>query len=158
MIKTSLVDPTDGVAIETEKFWQGPHELHVDARSILTTEAYKSHGVFKTVTFTAATSVALVTPNTNGSLILTDLIVNGDKTNGGIIGVKFTDDTTEDTIIGISTTDAPVAIAIAFSGRFQGWQDARVHVTITGNIKGSVVLGYIKVPNGLPYNEWDELR
>lgn len=90
--------------------------------------------------------------------MLTDLIVTGDKVNNGSIEVRFTDDTTTDTVIKPVVTDAPVAIAIAFSGRFQGWKDARIDVVITQNVKGSVVLGYIKAPKGLPYNEWDELR
>ena len=158
MIRTALVDPTDGTAIETEQFWRGPHSLHADARSILVADAYRSHGVFKAVTFTPTTTVALGTPDIDGSLILTDLIMTGDKVNGGTMLVKFTDDTFDDVLINISTTDAPVAIALAFAGRFQGWANSRVDVIITGNIKGSVVLGYIKAPNGLPYSEWDQLR
>ena len=158
MIKTSLVDPIDRKALQTEKFWKGPHKLEEDAKLLLTTEPYRSHGVFKTLVFTASGTTTLVTPNDNGSLILTDLIITGDKVNGGSIEVKFINGTHEDTIIKPVVTDAPVAINIPFSGRFQGWRDARIDVVVTGNVAGSVVVGYIKAPRGLPYNEWDALR
>jgi len=157
-VRSSLFDPNDGTALQIESFWQGPHKLNRDARSLLVVEHYKSHGVFKTMEFTTAGTTSFVVPNSGGSLMLTDLIVTGDKVNNGSIEVRFTDDTTTDTVIKPVVTDAPVAIAIAFSGRFQGWKDARIDVVITQNVKGSVVLGYIKAPKGLPYNEWDELR
>ena len=48
----------------------------------------------------------------------------------------------------------------ALSGRWQGWKDARVEMVVAGgtghNITVSVV--YVKMPTGLPYEEWDSLR
>lgn len=158
MIKTVLVDPVDRTALKTEHFWRGPHQLDEAAKLLLITEPYRSHGVFKTLVFTGAGTTALVTPNDNGSLILTDLIITGDKVNNGSIEVKFINGTHEDTLIKPVVTDAPVALNIPFSGRFQGWKDARIDVVITGAVSGSVVIGYIKAPRGLPYNEWDALR
>ncbi|MCK4518272.1 hypothetical protein KAT92_05845, partial [Candidatus Babeliales bacterium] len=98
-VKAALFDPKDGTTIEVERFWKGPHKLNKDARSLLVTEHYKSHGVFKTLTFSGSGTTTLILPNANGSLILTDLILTGDKVNAGAIEVLFTDGVIEDTII-----------------------------------------------------------
>jgi len=55
-------------------------------------------------------------------------------------------------------TDAPVYLHMPFRGRVRGWRDARVDVVVTNAVIGSVMAVYVKVPSGLPFAEWDELR
>lgn len=158
MIKTSLVDPTDSSTVEVESYWRGPHPIASDERAIMTTDPLRSHSTFKTLSYSGAGTTQLVLPNADSSLILTDLILTADKVNGGSVEVLWTDGTNTATILKPTVTDAPVAVAISFNGRNQGWINARVDVIVTNAVTGSVYLGYAKVPIGLSYLEWDSLR
>lgn len=158
MISAKLVDACDGVAIGTETFWTGPHKVVYDEKSLLVVDPAQAHGVFKTAKFISAGTIQFVIPDANGSLILTDIAVFGDKVNSGSIEVLFTDDTNTETFVFATVTDAPVASAWMIRGRVQGWRDARIDVVVSQNVKGSVVLGYTKVPLGRPYGEWEKLR
>ncbi|KKL64623.1 hypothetical protein LCGC14_2163140 [marine sediment metagenome] len=57
--------------------------------------------------------------------------------------------------------DAPISFGIAFTGNWQGWQNAYVEVVISGaGLDGSVAVGYIKrlKKDSLKYVEWNARR
>jgi len=116
---------------------------------------------FKAATFTDASTVTIVTAPSGGALVLTDLIMSAEKLNGGSVTVQFDDGTNTVIVAKAIVTDAPVMLAIAFAGRWRGWQDADLQVVAVGsNIDGDVSVGYYKVKGEgvLPFNEWDGLR
>ena len=153
-----IKDCDDGTAIATGKSFDISHGTQANERALMTTNPVWRHSTFKSAEFAGPVTIALVLPNDDGSLILTDLVVTGDKVNGGSIEVQFTDDVDEAIIIKPVTTDAPVVVNINLNGQARGWKDARIDVIVTGVVIGSVLATYIKVPGGLPFEEWDELR
>ena len=59
-----------------------------------------------------------------------------------------------------NVTDAPVALAIPFAGRWGGWQGCDIKVVTVGNIDGSVSVGYFRTPQSktMSYTEWNAAR
>lgn len=157
-LKTALIDSDDGTAIEVGKSFDISHRTQENERALMTTDPVWRHSTFKSIEFAGPLIATLVLPNDDGSLILSDLVVTGDKVNNGSIEVQFTDGVDEAIIIKPVTTDAPVVVSINFNGQVRGWKDARIDVIVTGVVIGSVLATYVKVPGGLPFAEWDELR
>jgi hypothetical protein len=118
----------------------------------------QAHGVFKSATRTEAGTTIIATPRLNQSILLTDLLISGEKQAGSTVTVRFTDGTYTVDIFVASQVDAPPQIAIPLSGRWQGWKNARLEVVTSGAADATVAIGYMKVPTGLPYEEWDSLR
>jgi len=157
-LKAALIDPKDLTALAVEAYWDIRHAVHEGERVLTVASPISSHSTFKSVAFNGAGTTTLVSPNAAGSLILADLVVTGDKVNGGSVEVRWTDGTDTAIILKPIVTDAPVYIHMPFVGRVQGWQDARIDVIVTNAVIGSVLATYAKVPKGLPFAEWDELR
>jgi hypothetical protein len=151
-------DVDDGTAVATGRSFDTAHMTQHDERALMTTNPVWRHSTFKSAEFAGPVTIALVSPNDDGSLILSDLVVTGDKVNNGSIEVQFTDDVDEAIIIKPVTTDAPVVVSINFNGQVRGWKDARINVIVTGVVIGSVLATYVKVPGGIPFAEWDALR
>lgn len=124
---------------------------------IVTTEP-ALHGVFKSATRTTAGTTTITSPDPGGTVVLTDLIISTDKTNATSVVVRFTDDTETINVVVGDSVNAPVNLAIAFGGHWQGWKDARVEMVTTGTVSATVALGYMKIPSGIPFSEWDTLR
>jgi len=158
VIKTTLVDPIDHVAVDIEDYWLSSRRLTGRERALLTTTPAETHGTFRSISFTSSGTTELVAPDSEGSLLLTDLVITGDKVNGGSVEVRWTDGTDTSLILKPVVTDAPVYIHMPFTGRVQGWRDASLSVIVTNNVSGSVMAVYVKAPDGVPYKEWDALR
>ena len=159
MLKTVTVDPKTKRALHVEETWNETHAVEGTEVLPVYLTAGMAHGTFKAVTISGATTTIVVEPNDEGSLILTDLFVSADKVNNASVTVRFSDGTTNIPIIAPIVTDAPVNIGASLAGRWQGWKDARVEVvTDAAGQNVTVSVGYIKMPTGLPYAEWDSLR
>ena len=157
-VNTVAIDPKTNTALHVEREWTRTDAILGNEVIPVHLRSQAAHGTFKTVKFTTAGTQTVITPNNDGSLFITDIALFGDKVNGGSLELLFTDGTDTATLALATTTDAPVNYGQGFQGRFQGWKDARIDLIITGNINGSVVVGYMKMPKGLPYSEWDALR
>lgn len=157
-IAVAIIDIIDNVSVAVSKYWVNPTGIDPDARVLLSADPLRVHGTFKAVVLAGAATHQLVVPNDDGSLILAGLTIAGDRINMGSIEVQWTDGSDTSIIIKPTTTDAPVNLSMQFSSRIQGWKDARIDVIVTGNISGSVMANYVKVPKGLPFAEWDALR
>ena len=117
-----------------------------------------AHGRFKAATRTVAGTTTIVTPEPGGSIILTDLLISSQKFSLGAVKVQFTDGTDTVVIFDIDVTDAPVAVALPFNGRWEGWQDAQVDMVTTLDPAATVSIGYIHISSSLTFAEWDALR
>jgi|LGOV01.1.fsa_nt_gb hypothetical protein len=110
----------------------------------------------------AAETVNVVTPDTNGSIFITDILVTSSKkvANSTII-LQFYDGTNTEKIMEIEGVSAPVEFSHAFAGGLSGWKGAALQV-ITDQIAMYVVtlVGYIKVSKDLTktYSEWNADR
>lgn len=159
MLKTVAVDPKTKKALHVEEQWDQTQEVSGDEIIPVYMSTAVAHGTFKAATISGAATTIVVQPKDQGSLLLTDLFVSADKVQNASVTVQFSDGTTSIPIIAPIVTDAPVNLGAALAGRWQGWEDARVEVvTTTAGQNVTVSVGYIKMPTGLPYDEWDSLR
>ncbi len=103
----------------------------------------------------------MATPEGNGYIELTDLIITTEKKTASILSVWFFDGTNKETVIEAYLADSTVNLAISFTGGWSGWQGAYVEVDMAGAAgKGSAAIGFIKhVETFAPtYTEWVERR
>ena len=152
MIKSNLVDSGSG------------DELYIACctnKKVLITQTHAQiAGVFKSKTLNAAGTVIVAEPSAEGCIVLTDLILTSDKTNGTTITVQFTDGTHTIPIVEADITDAPCNLATSFSGYWRGWRDARLELVATAGVNPTATLavGYFKLQDSMLYDEWDSLR
>ncbi len=126
--------------------------------SLLTATSGLGFGTFKSATRTTAGTTEITAPDPGGSIIVTWIVVSGEKQAGSDVTVRFTDSTNNVDIIVASQVDAPPNLAIGLPSRVQGWQDARIDMITSGAGDATVSIGYIKIPAGIPFAEWDALR
>ena len=128
---------------------------------VLVTTTHGEHeGHFASVTLESAGTQTIVEAKDKEGIVLTDLLISGEKVNGGSISVQFTDGVKRVSIFIANVTDAPVSIAIPFRGKWAGWQACDIKVVTIGNIDGSVSVGYFRTPEEktMAYAEWDARR
>lgn len=120
---------------------------------------FRLHGVFKSATRTTAGTTIIVAPDTGGSIVLTDLIISTDKTNGTTTTIQFTDGSQTITLFSGDSTNNSINLAISFGGRWEGWMDSRLElVTAGGNVTATASVGYFKLSEGKQFSVWDKLR
>lgn len=130
----------------------------VGADALVVVPVTAIHGTFKSVTRISAGTTVLTSPNADGSLLVTDLLIGGEKQASSTVEIRFTDDVEDVALFIAHQPDAPPNIAHSFVGRFQGWKNARIDVITSGAGDATVTVGYTKIPTGLPFAEWDALR
>ena len=152
MIKSNLIDSGTG------------KELYIAAQNgnmILISQTHAQvEGKFKAKTLTAPGTVIVTEPDEGGCIVLTDLILTSDKTEGAEITVQYTDGSDTIPIMVADMSDAPVNLAISLSGKWDGWRDARLELVIIGGINPTATLaaGYYKLSDSKLFDEWDALR
>jgi hypothetical protein len=153
MIKSRLIDPKSGKDYHT-------YTGYDDAPVLVTTSHAAHDGHFAAVTLASAGTQTIVEAKSKQGIVLTDLIISGEKVNGGSITIQFTDAVNTVNIFIATVTDAPVALAIPFAGRWVGWQACDIKVVTVGNIDGSVSVGYFRTPESktMAYAKWDAER
>ena len=152
--KAYLIDLLSGKVLHTESYWQEGFEGKV----LLVTSVPETYGKFKSATYSNETAT-LVSPVTDGSIKLTDLIVTSEKQVGETVTVQFYDGTNT-VLIASAGADSPVQIAIGFTGGWQGWKDAYIQVIVSAAFNATVAVGYVKCPKEMTmgYDAWDALR
>ena len=125
---------------------------------LVTTNENQVHGVWKTASVTSSGTVVVVTPPIDGSIRLTDILLNAKKTANGTITVQYDDGTNTETIVSSETVNAAVSISHAFAGNIQGWVNANIELVTDQNIPATLTVGYIKIPTGKPYAQWQKER
>ena len=157
MIKSKLVD-SNGIALDSDRYFGPILPIDKDIQILVAGTPAQFHGTFKSATRSGAGTTTLVTPNSNGSILITDVVISGEKTNSTTTIVQFTDGGDTVVLFNATQTDAPVNLAIPFVGRVQGWRDAQVDMVTDGANETTVLVCYMKLPEGLPFAEWDALR
>lgn len=150
-LKSILVDSSTGKDIETIDGIFGTPNIGV-------TDHYVGSTRFKSQYRTSAGTTEITAPNINGAIILTDIIVTTDRVANSRLMVFFDDGVHTTVIADGVANDAPINFAIGFHGGWTGWKDAALKMTTVAALKANVAVGYIKIPNGLEYLEWDALR
>lgn len=113
---------------------------------------------FQSVSRTTAGTTTIVTPDGGGSVAITDLLISATKVNASTVEIRFTDGSDTETLFLGDVTNGEMFFSHAFSGRVQGWRDARVDLVTVNGTDCYVTLGYVKLPTSLIFSEWDNLR
>ena len=150
-LKVVLFDTATGKKLETIEDIFGHPNLAV-------TDHYMKDTCFKSETRTGAGTSTITAPRTDGAVILTDLIISTDRVANSRLTLFFDCGTHQVNIYDGYANDAPINIALGFHGGWTGWKDAALKMTTVAVVKATVAVGYIKIPEGLEYEEWDTLR
>jgi len=158
-IKVNWVETPSGIDIHTGRPFDGFFNAEGDDTLIIDTNYFQAHGVFRTNDITTQTTTTVVTPDSGGSIIITDVIIGAKKVNNATLDLQFTDGVDTVLIYSPDINTDPVNFSWSPQGRIQGWRNAQLDiVTATANPDASVLVGFVKIPNGLLFAEWDSLR
>ncbi len=142
----------------------GNEELHV-VRSLFVDEPVlvlmtpaQAHGLFKAATLTSANTSIIVQPRPGLSVIVTDIIVSGEKQAASDITVQFTDGSDTEIMVVIDQVDSSPNMPINLNSYFHGWKDARVEMITSGAGDATVTIGYIHSKSEKTYSEWNAER
>ena len=150
-LKAILIDVASGKTLEVLDDVYGNPTLAV-------TDHYVSKTRFKSETRTAAGTSTIAAPVMDGAIMPTDIIISTDRVANSRLTVFFDDGVRTIPIFDGYANDAPIGIASNFRGGWTGWKDAALKMTTVAALKATVAVGYIKVPCGCDYTEWDALR
>jgi len=121
-----------------------------------TTTYQKQYGLWQEVSWSAAVGeTALVSPDGDGSIEISDILITAEKKAGGTIKIHFDDGTNEKDVVNTTVADGVVNVASNFAGKVQGWQGAILYYTIVGTYKGSILITFVKhnKENSIAHNE-----
>lgn len=152
MLKTRLVCSHCGQALQNYHDHTGKPVL-----GVLRPEQY--FGIFTSVTLTTAGTQTVVEAKGDNGIVLTDLIISGEK-KSGVLTVEFTDGVNTVKIVDITLTSSSANLAIPFQGRFAGWKNCDLQVTTSIDTPGSVTVGYYRTSEEFTktYSEWNAAR
>ena len=154
MLKVQLVDSATGKELHSHEGWEGEPLF-----TVTTHGAREGH--FQSATVNGAATTTIVEAKGDGAVVLTDLIVSTDKTAGSSTTLQFSDGVDTVVLAVFDSANAPVTLAIAFAGHWQGWAGANLQmITDTANQDVTVSAGYFHVSEdaALLYGEWDAIR
>jgi len=121
------------------------------------------HGVFKAVSWSAAqvAKTAIATPDSGGSIEITDIMFMATKTASGTVTITFEDGTNTETLATLLLTNEAVRMNHQVQGRMQGWADGILYYTVAGaNSTGAITIGYVKHDreHSEDYTVWNSRR
>ncbi len=150
----SVLENEKGDILHTERFGAHVHLITEDHSRVATK--------FKSVSHTTNATTTITTPKPGGAIVMTDMIVSGEKINGGTITVQFNDGTNQVVITKSHVTDGPVNMASSLQGLCLGWKDAFIElITDTANQDATVSIWYYFVRDAvrvLEFADWDTER
>jgi len=158
MIKFQPADES-GEIYTSRKLWVDTSDINENERILAVADAATLHGVWKTASRASSGTTQVVLPRLpTSSLIITDIMLSGDKKSGSTITIRVTDGSNTEDVFTLDMTDASAFIAANFKGRIQTWAGARVDMETTATATVNMLIGYTHIPTGLPYAEWDARR
>ena len=151
MLKSVMIDASSGKILEVlDDIYGNP--------TLLVTDHYVYSTRFKSETRSVGGTTEITSPETDGAIMLTDMIVSTDRVAVSRVTIFFDDGIRQINIYDGYANDAPINFAIGFHGGWKGWKNAVLKMTTVAAIHATVAVGYIKLPVGLEYREWDALR
>ncbi len=154
MIQTQLVD-SNGYALHV-----APPLVGKSMGQILVTESQaRIHGVWRTSKITTQTTTTLVQAVNGGAIILTDIIVNVDRTNLLTLVIRFGDGTNNEVLFEPDVSNLQFNQSFSPAGRFGGWKDADLQA-VTGGADGltSITIGYYHITGADAFEDWNSKR
>ena len=141
----------DGTELHTERFGHHVHPIFESHARVATK--------FKSVSHTTAATTTITKPKPGGAIVMTDIIVSGEKISGGIITVQFNDGSNQVVITKNHVTDGPVNMAHGFEGLSLGWKDAFIEmITSTMNQDATVTIWYYFVRDAKRVLSFDDFE
>ena len=154
MAVPSTLQDGDGNLLHTERFGAHVHLITEDHSRVATR--------FKSVSHTTAATTTITTPKPGGAIVMTDMIVSGEKVSGATITVQFNDGTNQIVITKNHVNDGPVNMPSSLQGLCLGWKDAFIEfITSTMNQEATVSIWYYFVNDAarvLVFADWDTER
>ena len=140
------------------KPWE-KYKAALGTEEVLITEDYvTAFGVFKAVSLTDAGTIPIVSPKPGGSIAITDILISATKVNASTCEILFDDDVNSETLFLANMTNGELFYSHTVKGRMQGWKDARLDLTTVNGSDVYVTIGFVHLPDGLEYSEWNDLR
>lgn len=153
MAVPSVLQDEGGHVLEVVAFGKHHHLVTEDHARVAT------H--WKSVTHTTAATSTVAKALKGGALVMTDILVSGERINGGTVTVRFSDGVNLENITVSHVTDAPVNIATSLQGRCLGWKDAFIEViTSVSNQDATVTVWFyhVKGEGVETFADWDSNR
>jgi len=156
MLKTTLMAMKDGKELQN---YEG-----VDGSVCLGVMTYaEANGHFNSEVSTANETTEMISVRSKDAFSLTDVIVQTDKANGGIVTLRITDGVETETLVSGSFNDAPISLALSVQGRMESWEGTwleLVTASTAGNHTVTCTVGYFRVPEATArtYQVWDYER
>jgi hypothetical protein len=135
-----------------------PSQFDPTEQVMVTTSGPQRHGVWKVTNRATAGTTIITTPDAKGAIVVSDMIISTDKVANSSMALQFTDGTNTEIIALFDTANAPVSLAIGIVGLLRGWRDARLEIVTVSTVNATATLGYMKVPDGREFAEWDTDR
>ena len=141
---------------EQEFHWHGSPTTGLPTYIVMTPG--QAHGHFKSATLTSADTAIVVQPRSGLSIVVTDIIVSGEKQAASDITVQFNDGTDAEVMVIIDQVDSSPNLSMNLSSYFYGWKDARVEMITSGAGDATVTIGYIHSTVSPSFSEWNAER
>ena len=125
---------------------------------LITFDALHAHGLYKTTTIVASGTVTVVLAPPGGSILITDIVMNADKSANSTITLEWNDGTVQDELLSAQLGNQNFQMVWSVTGRVQGWEDARLDILTSGTFNASINIGYIRMPAGDKKGTWDILK
>ena len=93
---------------------------------MITMSPAQYHGHFKVATRTTMGTTVIVSPKPGRSLVVTDILISGEKQAGSSVTVQFTDGVDTEIMVLSDQVDATPTMSGNLNSYFYGWKDARV--------------------------------
>lgn len=155
MINVSLKSPVTNCTLAHQKGLTGECTLVTESLRTLNAKCYSGVN-------TGIETVNIVTPLSDESIFITDIIVTSTKKVAlSTIVIQLSDGVNTEVFMEIQAADAAVQFSHAFSGGVLGWKDAIFQVvTDKAAMNVTTLVGYIKVGKLLTktYSEWNAER
>ncbi len=150
----SVLQDENGEILHTEQFGAHVHLITEDHSRVATK--------FKSVSHTTAATTTITSPPPGGAIVMTDMIVSGEKITAGVITIQFNDGSNQVPVTLSHVTDGPVNLASSLQGLCLGWKDAFIEmITSTMNQDATVTIWYYFVRDEkrvLSFADWDAER
>lgn len=105
------------------------------------------------------TTTTLVSAGQGGAIVLTDIIINVDRTNSLTLVVRFGDGTNNEILFEPDVNNLQFNESFSPKGRVGGWVNADLQA-VTGGANGvtSITVIYYHIPLGDTYEDWASKR
>ena len=155
MIPVALAHSKDSKELHTVESIIEPEH----GRILVTESQARSHGVWVHSKITTQTTTNIASAIPGGAIVLTDLVVNVDRTNSLTLVIRFGDGTNNEILFEPDVNNLQFNEVFQPQGFFGGWKGANLQA-VTGGANGetSITVGYYHLRKGMEYSTWDSLR